>query len=106
MALHTAGSLLHFHPHAHSFALLGGIDERGAFHELPAVDTQKLTSLFGNKIYAALLKEDLLTDDEIESLKRWPERGALLRRTPGLTCSPATRYNRPMPIPGALSVGI
>ena len=39
MALHSAGDLMHFHPHLHSISLHGGIDPDGMFHSLDPVDT-------------------------------------------------------------------
>ena len=75
-ALHTAGDLLSFHPHAHTMALSGAIDEGGTFHELPpAIDTARICELFREKVFAALLGEELLDEETIASMKGWTNSG-------------------------------
>jgi len=75
MALHSAGDLLHFHPHIHGLALDGTVDENGQFHKLPEVDTKKLLSLFQQKILAALLKSELIDQDVVDNMLTWEHSG-------------------------------
>ena len=75
MALHTAGDLLHFHPHIHGLALDGTVDENGQFHKLPEVDAKKLLSLFQQKILAALLKSELIDQDVVDNMLTWEHSG-------------------------------
>jgi len=55
MALHTAGELLHWHPHSHALALYGGIDQKGNFQPLDSVSTEYLTNCFSRNLLDALL---------------------------------------------------
>lgn len=75
MALHTAGDLLHFHPHIHGIALDGGIDKTGTFERLPELDTLKLETLFSDKVFRALRRENLITDDVIDNMRSWQHSG-------------------------------
>ena len=75
MALHTAGDLLHFHPHIHGLALDGTVDENGQFHKLSAVDDKKLLSLFQQKILLALLKIELIDQDVVDNMLTWEHSG-------------------------------
>jgi hypothetical protein len=47
-ALHSAGDLLHFHPHIYSIAIDGTVDENGTFHQLTELDSAT-TEKFGIK---------------------------------------------------------
>jgi hypothetical protein len=75
MALHTAGDLLHFHPHIHAIALNGVIDQAGHFHELASIDTAKLESLFQKKILQALVHKKLITEDIVTNMLSWEHSG-------------------------------
>ena len=75
MALHSAGDLLHFHPHLHAIALDGGIDDTGTFHRLSECDVAKLESRFAEKVFAALRGENLITDEVIENMRSWNHSG-------------------------------
>jgi hypothetical protein len=75
MALHTAGDLLHFHPHIHSLALDGGRDKIGTFHPLQELDTAELESLFAENVFQALREENLITDETIENMRSWEHSG-------------------------------
>ena len=75
-ALHTAGDLLSFHPHVHTMALSGAIDDAGTFHELPLnIDTARICELFRDEVFAALLGEELLDEETIASMKSWSNSG-------------------------------
>lgn len=75
MALHTAGDLLNFHPHNHAIVLDGAVDERGAFHELPTIDTELLESSFREKLFTSLLEKELITDDVVQNMRSWEHSG-------------------------------
>lgn len=49
-ALHTAGDLLHFHPHIHAMALDGTVEENGTFHQLTDIDIKKLHDFFQKNV--------------------------------------------------------
>ncbi len=55
MALHTAGDLLHFHPHIHALALDGVIEPNGQFHRLTQCDVALSQAEFESQIFNALL---------------------------------------------------
>ncbi len=75
-ALHTAGDLVSFHPHLHTMALSGSLDDAGVFRELPhGIDTARICVLFRDKVFAALLEEDLLNEDTVVSMKAWKNSG-------------------------------
>ena len=75
MALHTAGDLLNWHPHIHSIVLNGAILDDGHFLELEQVDSTKLEELFSDKVFTALLAEELLDEETIQSMKSWNHSG-------------------------------
>ena len=75
MALHTAGDLLNFHPHVHSLCLDGSVDESGAFHQLPAIDTEQIAASFAEKVFQFLLDAELITEDVAENMKSWEHSG-------------------------------
>ena len=70
-ALHTAGDLLHFHPHVHAMALDGTVDEDGTFHQLTEVDVEVLHDSFQQNIFNALLKQELITEEVVENMLSW-----------------------------------
>ena len=74
-ALHSAGDLLHFHPHIHSIALDGTIDENGTFHQLTEIDIEKLHNCFQQNIFNALLKQELITQDVVDNMLSWEHSG-------------------------------
>lgn len=75
MALHTAGSLLNWHPHIHAIALDGGVLDDGSFAQLPTVDTELLQEFFAEKVFAFLLEAELLDQDTVDSMKSWEHSG-------------------------------
>ena len=75
MALHTAGDLLHFHPHIHALALDGVIDSNGLFTRLPQCDLALIQAEFENQIFNALLKEELITDETVNTMRSWDHSG-------------------------------
>lgn len=74
-ALHSAGDLLNFHPHIHSIALSGSIDHQGNFIPLELSNTKELETLFADFLFQALLGEELLTQETIDSMKTWEHSG-------------------------------
>ena len=72
-ALHTAGDLLHFHPHTHTMALDGTVDANGAFRQLPEIDIEQLHDLFAKKVFNALLKQELVTQDVVDNMLSWED---------------------------------
>lgn len=75
MSLHTAGDLLAFHPHLHSINLSGVIDEHGVFQSLPEIDTELLQKQFSYLLLTYLLKQELITDDTVNSMNNWEHSG-------------------------------
>ncbi|NMC64192.1 MAG: transposase [SAR324 cluster bacterium] len=75
-ALHTAGDLLAWHPHSHNIALSGAVDACGNFHELPlTLNTDRVCELFRNNVFSALVKENLLDEETVDSMKTWVHSG-------------------------------
>ena len=75
MALHTAGSLLNWHPHIHMIALDGALFDDGAFRQLELVDTELLQEFFSEKVFAFLLKAELIDEAVVDSMRRWEHSG-------------------------------
>ena len=73
--LHTAGDLLHFHPHIHAMALDGTVDGNGTFQQLAKVDLEVLHDYFQQDIFKALLKQELITEEIAESMLSWEHSG-------------------------------
>jgi len=74
-ALHTAGDLLHFHPHIHTMALDGTVDANGAFRQLPEIDIKQLHNCFQQNVFNALLKQELITQDIVDNMLTWEHSG-------------------------------
>lgn len=74
-ALHTAGGLLHFHPHIHGIALDGTVDENGSFQQLTEIDLKKLHDSFQQNVFNALLKQELVTQDVVDNMLSWEHSG-------------------------------
>jgi len=75
MALHTSGDLLNFHPHIHSLGLHGALDPDGKFHLLKSVDNKFLTRQFADYVFQALLEEELIEQDTVDSIKAYEHTG-------------------------------
>ena len=74
MALHTAGDMLAWHCHLHVLVLAGALLPDGTFVPLE-IDSQKFRDRFAEKVLAALLKEELLTQEIVDNMKSWPHSG-------------------------------
>ena len=75
MALHTAGDLLHFHPHIHALVLDGVIEPNGQFHRLTQIDVALVQAEFEHQIFNALVKEELITEDTVNTMRSWDHSG-------------------------------
>ena len=89
MALHTAGDLLHWHPHIHMIALNGVLDSKESFSELPTVDCSELQRTFANKIFDALLEKELLTPETVSSMQSWEHSGFSVYAAPKIEANDA-----------------
>ena len=76
LALHTAGSLLNWHPHIHAIALDGGVDPRQNFAQLPEeIDTALLQEFFAEKVLSFLLEAELIEQTTVDSMRSWKHSG-------------------------------
>ncbi len=75
MALHSSGDLLNFHPHAHVLALNGAVLPSGEFRQLGDINPKLLEPLFANKVFQALLDEELITEEVVASMRSWEHSG-------------------------------
>ncbi|NLT46597.1 MAG: hypothetical protein GXX80_13980 [Thermotogaceae bacterium] len=75
MSLHTAGTLLEWHPHLHVMALDGAFAEDGSFVELPEIDEKLIEEFFSEKVLEFLLKRELLDEETVLSMKSWEHSG-------------------------------
>ena len=75
MSLHTAGDLLNFHPHIHALVLSGVVDSYGNYLEIENIDRELLTEFFAEEVYQIFLKKGLLSEEDIRSMKSWPNSG-------------------------------
>jgi hypothetical protein len=75
LSLHTAGDLLHWHPHCHGIALYGGVDQKGDVQPLESVDAEYLTSCFSRNLLDALLVAGEIEQDTVELIRSWQHSG-------------------------------
>lgn len=75
MALHTAGGLLEWHPHAHAVALNGALLDDGSFVELAYVDEELIQEFFSEKVFDFLLGAGLIGQDTVSSMRSWEHSG-------------------------------
>ncbi len=56
--------------------LSGAIDASGRFHELPhTLNTDRICELFREKVFAALIKENLIDEETAITMKTWLHSG-------------------------------
>jgi len=67
MSLHTAGDLLHWHPHVHAIALDGALIGND-FVQLPSVDDVELQRRFSTKVFQFLLERELISQDIVDGI--------------------------------------
>ena len=75
MSLHTAGDFLNFHPHLHALILPGVITDSGEYLEVKEIDIELLTEYFSVEVLEAFLAKELLSEDEVSSMKSWKNSG-------------------------------
>lgn len=75
MSLHTAGDLLNFHPHLHALVLAGVVDSSGTYLEIADIDRELLTEFFAEEVYKIFSNRELLSEDDIHSMRSWPNSG-------------------------------
>ena len=75
MALHTAGDLLNWHPHAHALMLHGALDGAGEFHRLESVQLGYLTRRFQCRVLESLHAESLIDQETVDNMLGWENSG-------------------------------
>lgn len=75
MGLHTAGDLLHWHPHVHALTLRGGVDPNGTFHPLDSVNTDYLTACFARNLCDSLLAAEEIDQSTVALIQGWQHSG-------------------------------
>jgi hypothetical protein len=73
--VHTAGSSMAWHPHAHLIITLGGWPESGAFIPIAPPPRDVLEVLFKHRVFRMLLDEGAISEDLIESMLQWHHSG-------------------------------
>ena len=74
MALHSAGKLLQWHPHAHALCLAGAIMPDGSFKPLQ-IDAARLRQEFEIRVLAALVRKELITQEVADNILSWEHSG-------------------------------
>jgi hypothetical protein len=73
--IHTAGSMMTFHPHVHLIVSSGGWINNGSFVHAPPLDRDALQELFRHRVFKMLLDADAITPDVVESMLAWHHSG-------------------------------
>jgi hypothetical protein len=73
--VHTAGSFLAWHPHAHVIVSRGGWTRDGDWIPVSYVDMRAAELLFRHKIFLMLKKEGLLSDERVNLMLSWRHTG-------------------------------
>ncbi|MFC2171900.1 transposase zinc-binding domain-containing protein, partial [Acidobacteriota bacterium] len=73
--IHTAGSMMTFHPHVHLIISSGGWVNNDTFVHAPPLDRDALEELFRHRVFRMLLDEDAITPDVVESMLSWHHSG-------------------------------
>ena len=97
-ALHSAGDLLHFHPHIHAMALDGTVDADGVFHQLIEIDIEKLHNCFQQNVFNALLQKELITQDVVDNMLSWEHSGFNVWSGEPFTDPDTTEYSHLEPV--------
>ena len=67
LVIQTSGESLNFNPHIHGI-ISSGTFHGDTFHESPPIDHHSLTELFTHKVLKALLRKELISQDNIDYL--------------------------------------
>jgi hypothetical protein len=73
--VHTAGSLLDFHPHVHLLVTSGGWLESGGFVQAPGLAPDALERLFQHHVFRLLLNEQALPEHVVQEMLQWHPTG-------------------------------
>ena len=74
MALHSAGDSLSWHPHCHALCLSGALLPDGTFMPLK-IGTEKLCAEFQQRVLAALVEKELITQEVVDNMLSWEHSG-------------------------------
>lgn len=61
--------------HIHALAIYGAVDRSGNFYKLDSVNTDWLSTVFARNLFDALVKEELLDQDTVNSMLSWQHSG-------------------------------
>jgi hypothetical protein len=76
VAVHTAGSLLDWHPHVHMLVSWGTWDRDGTFHHLHDVPRERIVEeLFRHHVLSTMMDRELLSDEVVRSMLSWANTG-------------------------------
>jgi hypothetical protein len=84
MSLHTAGDLLNFHPHLHALLLPRVIDLSGNYLEIAHIDQELLCEYFSEEVFGMFLERELLTHQDVLSMKSWKHSGFSVEKLIGI----------------------
>ncbi len=71
----TFGDLINWHPHIHALVPEGAFLPSGAFCQITRIDDVRFKKRWESKVFAFLKKAGLLTEDDIEKMRKWKHSG-------------------------------
>jgi hypothetical protein len=69
------GQLIHFHPHIHALVTEGVFLADGTFLPLPKLATEPFLKLWEQEVFALLLAEGKITEEEVANMRSWKHSG-------------------------------
>ena len=75
VGIQTFGDLINFHPHIHAIVPEGVFLESGKFINVSRIDPKCFFEKWENKVFDFLLKEDKISQDIIDNMKKWEHSG-------------------------------
>jgi hypothetical protein len=67
----TFGDLIHWNSHVYAIVGEGVFTESGHFVSIPDVDTQRVETLWQERVFSLLLSEHKINEDIIANMRSW-----------------------------------
>ncbi len=71
----TFGDLIHWNAHIHALVSEGGFTENGHFVRVPEMDKAYYLSLWQDKVFDLLMREEKISEDVVRDMRTWKHSG-------------------------------
>jgi len=68
------------------------VDEEGVFHEIPRIDDSRLAEIFARKVFARLVRKEILNSEQAERTLSWTHTGFNVRSLARIMTKPEAAF--------------